>query len=390
MMWIFLILTLLFAGCGTVIYLLRVRNVHLWLPDYLARRAKAKQQSSTQLTHIMFCFVDHYEPQWGKHVSYQQEVERVDRWYHEYPKTAGKHQDSDGVHPQHTFFYPEEEYRPEHLNKLAELCARGFGDIEVHLHHDNDTSSNLRQTLERFTEMLHDTHGAFCRDSETGKLQYAFIHGNWCLDNSRADGCLCGVNDELIVLKETGCYADFTFPSAPSETQPATVNAIYYATDDPARPKSHDKGVDVAVGKPASGDLMLLTGPVGFNWKRRKGGVFPSIENSDIRTQTPPTEERVDLWVRTGIHVEGRPEWVFIKVHTHGTQEADMDTLLGDPFDRLCSYLEHHYNDGHRYQLHYVTAREAYNIVKAAEAGQSGNPNQYRDFVIPRPAYKHT
>src|SRR5262249_32297077 len=36
--------------------------------------------------------------------------------------------------------------------------------------------------------------------------------------------------------------------------------------------------------------------------------------------------------------------------------------------------------------LHFVTAREAYNIVKAAEAGHSGNPNDYRDYLIPPPA----
>ena len=35
--------------------------------------------------------------------------------------------------------------------------------------------------------------------------------------------------------------------------------------------------------------------------------------------------------------------------------------------------------------LHYVTTREAYNIAKAAEAGKSGNPNDYRDYIIPPP-----
>ena len=33
------------------------------------------------------------------------------------------------------------------------------------------------------------------------------------------------------------------------------------------------------------------------------------------------------------------------------------------------------YNDGTNYVLHYVSAREVYNIVKAAEAGKSGDPN---------------
>jgi hypothetical protein len=48
-------------------------------------------------------------------------------------------------------------------------------------------------------------------------------------------------------------------------------------------------------------------------------------------------------------------------------------------------YLESRYNDGKRYVLHYVTAREAYNIVKAAEAGEQGDPGRYRDYLLPPP-----
>jgi hypothetical protein len=39
--------------------------------------------------------------------------------------------------------------------------------------------------------------------------------------------------------------------------------------------------------------------------------------------------------------------------------------------------------------LHYVTAREAYNLVKAAEAGCTGDPEQYRDYLIPPYANRH-
>ena len=78
---------------------------------------------------------------------------------------------------------------------------------------------------------------------------------------------------------------------------------------------------------------------------------------------------------------------MFIKVHTHGTQERDINTLLGEPMDKAFSYLEENYNDGVNWQLHYVSARETYNIIKAAEAGLSGNPNQYRDYLIPRPTF---
>lgn len=62
-----------------------------------------------------------------------------------------------------------------------------------------------------------------------------------------------------------------------------------------------------------------------------------------------------------------------------------MDTLLGAPMDAMHTHLEGAYNDGQRHVLHYVTAREMYNIIKAAEAGKGGNPGDWRDFVLPRP-----
>ena len=40
------------------------------------------------------------------------------------------------------------------------------------------------------------------------------------------------------------------------------------------------------------------------------------------------------------------------------------------------------YNDGESWRLHFATAREAYNIVKAAEAGRERDPGRYRNFEI--------
>ena len=48
-------------------------------------------------------------------------------------------------------------------------------------------------------------------------MRYAFIHGNWCLANARKDRRWCWVDEELPLLFDTGCYADYTFPSAPEE-----------------------------------------------------------------------------------------------------------------------------------------------------------------------------
>jgi hypothetical protein len=384
-----IIFTLFILGVATATLIIRKKQIHLWLGHYLKRKLSQKNDNN-EIKHIMFCFVDHYEPMWGKDISYEQECARVERWHIDYPKVASKFKDADGCYPKHSFYYPEEEYRREHLDKITELCSSGFGEIEIHLHHDNDTSENLRKTLNDFTELLHKNHGAFTRSEETGLLQYSFIHGNWCLNNSRPDGKWCGVNDELIILKETGCYADLTFPSAPSETQPYLANEIYYAKDIPNQPKSHNKGKRVEVNMSPWGDMMLITGPLGLNWKHRKKGIFPQIENSDIRGSMPPTKERIDLWVDTAITVKGKSDWLFIKIHTHGTQEESMDTLLGQPFADMNEYLLDKYNDGKNYLMHFTSGREMYNIIKAAESGETGNPNLYRDYIVAAPKYKNS
>jgi len=377
---IFAILICLAYVVGKEIY---SKNIHIWLVSWLKGNWRESYHGNGP-THILFCFVDHYEPQWNN-PDRNKENKRVERWCNEYPKMARRHKDSDNNYPIHTFFYPEEEYREEHLDKLAELCKKGFGEIEIHLHHDNDTEAGLKKKLERFIRNLHNKHGALAFDNTKNKPVFAFIHGNWALDNSRKDGRWCGINNELIVLDELGCYADFTLPSAPSDTQTKKINSIYYAKDNPEQPKSHNTGVDVQVGLKQSGDLMIIQGPLALNWKNRKWGIFPKIENADIRKTALPTHQRIDLWIKTAVHVKGRPEWKFIKVHTHGTKEDDIDTLLGEPVDAMFSYLEEKYNDGKHYILHYVSAREMYNIVKAAEAEESGNPATYRDYIYSRP-----
>ena len=83
------------------------------------------------------------------------------------------------------------------------------------------------------------------------------------------------------------------------------------------------------------------------------------------------------------MHVPGRPDWIFVKVFAHGiSSEGDAEATLGRDFDSALRYLETRYNDGTRYVLHYVTAREAYNIVRAAMDGMHGDPEAYRDWDV--------
>jgi hypothetical protein len=129
---------------------------------------------------------------------------------------------------------------------------------------------------------------------------------------------------------------------------------------------------------------MIFQGPMTINWKDWRHKWHPTIEDGDINHKaTHGDPRRVDAWIRQAIHVKGRPEWQFVKVFCHGAQ--DHEAVVGDETDRMFSYLETRYNDGKKYRLHYVTAREAYNIVRAAENGETGNPDDFRDYVIPHP-----
>ncbi len=354
------------AGVAGAALVARKRGLHRWLLPYLLDRRPAPKPSEP--VHVLLAVCDHYEPKRAG-ASPERARARVEQWVREYPAQFKEFTDSDGFHPRHSFFYPAEEYEYEYLDMLAGLCRAGFGEVEVHLHHDNDTADNLRQTLLEFKRTLADRHGLLSRDRTTGELTYGFIHGNWALDNARSDGRWCGVNNELDVLRETGCYADFTLPSAPSETQTRKVNSVYWAVDDPARPKSHDTGTDVAAGpRPANG-LLMIQGPLLLDWGRRKWGVLPGVENACLQKSQPPDGRRLDLWLRAGVRIHTRPNWYFVKLHTHGVNEPNQDVLLGEPMVRFHQLLRERADRDPRFHFHYVTAREMANIALTAADG---------------------
>ena len=350
------------------------RNAHLWLPGVLRHRPAAPPAGAT--VHVLFCIADHFEPDAGGADDATQRA-RVERWVQTYPALARAHRDADGRPPRHTFFYPAEAYRADLVERLATLCREGLAEVEVQLHHRDDTAATLASKLEQ-AKADFARHGLLARDA-AGQVRFGFVHGNWALDNARPDGAWCGVNGELSVLRRAGCYADFTLPSAPHATQTRKVNSLYYAEDDPGRAKSHDTGRDVRVGGQGNGSLLLVQGPLALNWARRKHGLLPRIENGELSGANPPAPPRADLWVRQGISVRGREDWIVVKVHAHGAKETNADMLLGRPMDMLWTHLETRYNDGARYRLHYVTARELCNIIAAAERGDGGDPGRYRD-----------
>jgi hypothetical protein len=354
-----------------------------WLPNAIKFYFLTKKNKPI---HVFFCMTDHYEPGSGK-VSDDVARKRVNRLLSDYPTLANKHKDSEGIPPKRTWFIPPHYHKDYYLRDVVSLCEQGYGEIELHLHHGKhceDTSDNLRETIKLSVDE-YSKFGIFGK--ENNKTVYGFIHGDWALNNSR-NNQFCGVNEEVAILKQTGCYADYTFPS-PNEASPELINAIFYAKNDANQPKSHSTGDRVRTnGMHDPDDLMIIQGPLYPYFKDNKITKL-RISGDEIAGTPPLTPNRIDACVRTGISVKGKEDWVFVKMHTHGA--TDGDAVLGQEMDDIFTYLESKYNDGTNYCLHYVTARETYNIIKAIENGEAcSDPSLYRDYQISAPQYDST
>ncbi len=346
-----------------------------WLSEYLRshrcfdRRAFAPDQPID----IMVLCADHFEP--ARRFGDAAAVASVRSWCREYADLVRGHCDADGKPPQHTWFYRYDYPNPGCVQELSESVFRGLGEVEFHLHHGHDTHESMLAKLRSGLDWF-NRFGAMRTAEARPQQRYAYLAGNSALDNGAGDDSLSGCATELRALCDTGCYADFTFPSLRSPAQPRLTNCIYYARED-GRPKSYDKGVAVEVGKSAQGDLLMFQGPVAIDWRH---GCF---EEAALENTSPPHPRRMAAWLAANVHVPGRPDWIFIKFQTHGMQSRT--SFLSAKNDALFTAMEHWWNRP-PFRLHYVTAREAYNIVKAAEAGKSGNANDYRDFEVPPPA----
>ncbi len=373
------------------------RGIERWLPGYLAGRLR-RAAGGARPRHLLFCIADHFEPlhrdiatdgtvRGGQ--APREALAAVDAWCRDYRALFGTLRDADGRPPRHTFFYPWDEYDAPCVDCLADFCREGHGEVEVHLHHRADTAEGLRRKLILCRDALAGRHGLLGRDAD-GRTRYAFVHGNWCLCDSRPDGDWCGVRGELAVLAETGCYADFTFPSAPSPTQPRVINAPFYGRD----PQPGERGVQrlawvragIAADATASSDerVMVIPGPLGPNWRRRKWGVLPRLENAELSGVNPPGMDRLRVWVDIGVAVAGRPDLVVVKLHTHGTVPANRRMLLSAATADFHAAMAAWCRDEARCALHYVTARELYNVLWAVAAGREGSPDTQRDARIRR------
>ncbi|MFY9561008.1 MAG: hypothetical protein WAQ52_12315 [Terriglobales bacterium] len=337
--------------------------------------------------HLLIAMADHFEPaidpeDGRKRVPRSEQERRLEWWNREYPKAVDRWRDQDGRPFVHTYFYPAEQYDEGLLQMLADHCHAGWGEVEIHLHHgvtQPDTAENTRRVLTEFRDQLAFRHRCLAMEEGSDRPHYAFVHGNFALANS-ARGRLCGVDSEMKILAETGCYADFTLPTAlqhPAQT--AKMNSLYECALPLEQAAPHRKGSDLAAGRRPEKFPLIVQGPLLADWKGglRSPGLL--VETSAITRPNPMSLRRLALWKQARISVQGRPDWLFIKVHSHGMDPTQNDAVIGESFR---SFLEKLVSGAaeRKETLHFVTAREMTNIILAACDGREGNPGAYRDY----------
>ena len=304
---------------------------------------------------------DHYEPL-GMSASHETALARVAQWRDKWPLVADQApRDAAGQRPQYSFFYPQEEYRSDLLEGIAEMVRLGVADVEVHLHHDKEQRELFIGKIVEFCRRLTDGHGLLRR--QDGRTVFGFIHGNWALDNSRPDGRACGLMGEIALLRDLGCYADFTMPSIPSPTQSRVVNQIYWCTSNAdGRPRCFDRGIEATVGGGRRGDLLMMTGPVGFSFG---GRLLPRVETGEIAGYNLPTPARVRRWFDLAPTIG---DDLFLKLYTHGAQERNFEPLLGGGLESMFGRMAEE-AERRGIELHWATAWQMYQAADALTRG---------------------
>ena len=371
--------------------LAKLNNNALWLSAYLWRRLKRKPPRLDRV-HVVLCVADHFEPatipeDWNVRADKYEQERRLELWCREIPLVLGPWRDCEGKPFYHTYFYPAEQYEADIVERLADHCRAGWGEIEIHLHHGvefPDTREHTEEQIVRFRDALANQHGCLSRWDGVGPARYAFVHGNFALANSK-QGRGCGVDAEMQVLADTGCYADLTLPSAPDVTQVPKVNSLYECSLPLDQRAPHRRGRDLCVGRQPRIFPLMIQGPLMLDFSRAgRKSRLPHVENSALTWKYPATMNRFRLWQRAAISVDGRPDWLFIKLHCHGMNPRDADAMYGAPRQTFLKELMEESRQTGRYHVHFTTAREMTNIILAACDGREGNPGDYRDYRLKR------
>jgi hypothetical protein len=179
------------------------RNAEIWLAPYLRERLKRRLRP-VKPKRAWVAITDHYEPL-GMGASLQTALGRVARWRERWPRIAeDAPRDAAGQRPQYSFFYPQEEYQREVVERVAEIARLGVGDVEVHLHHDEERRQNFIDKVMEYCRRLTGEHGLLRQqEGRTAARRQMVRAGRGDCDLARS-GLLCGFHHALGSIADAG------------------------------------------------------------------------------------------------------------------------------------------------------------------------------------------
>jgi hypothetical protein len=363
----------------------RNKNLHVWTAGYarwLARttpaRARAAFTPGGGPRHLLFALCDHYEPHW-KNTDVGVGTERVRTWLHGYPALVGPYRDSDGLPPRHSFFFPGEEYQPAYLDALASLARRGLGEVELHLHHHDDTPDGLRAKIAAYLRLF-DGHGHLTRTGTASSATRSSTATGASPTRAPTDAgaastesCRC-------------CSTPAVTRISPSRRRPIR-RSRHRQPDLLARrrsgaPRAQDAGVTRARRRrPArshpddrgAARLRAAAGPL----------AVPRIENAALTADDPADAGAVRSWVARASTSRGARVGVRQGAH-HGAPEKQAAALLGGAGD-AARRADHPFQ---RRQAVAAALRDRARDVQHRHRGdgrKKRRPGAFRDHVLPPP-----
>ncbi|MCL2688433.1 MAG: hypothetical protein FWE57_01125 [Chitinispirillia bacterium] len=324
--------------CMTIIIYLSARikrdkTVKQRFVPYVNGRAhkKTRGQHNQEPLHLYVAFCNHLSPFRGN-VSQEIAEHRVVTWQREYTRFASEHRDSLGNQPVHTFFYDEADYNPRFIDVLYKMCKSGIADVEILLRHGQNTPLNFKHKVEGFRDVLFHHHGLLRRNSEA--ISFAFVHDYTAPGDTRPQKLFDDTNQKRLMLKECGCYADFTLTNRKKR----------------AAMKNRDD------------DLLLIAEPLGTSWRT----LLPRKEFGEISARSRFTPRRARMWLDAAPQINGGAKNIFLKLHTYGAVDSTVRYLFGESgIYELYGYLEKASVYNSDFILHYVSAYEMYRRIQA-------------------------
>ena len=226
---------------------------------------------------------------------------------------------------------PASSTRPRYLERAGRAGAarprRGRAAPAPRRRHAPTT---LRADARATTWRLFAEHGHLSRDAGRAAraTRSSTATGAWPTRAATAAGAASTTSSRC-------CSRPAATPTSPSRPRPtsasrAIVNQIYWPDGDLARRRAYEQGERARVGDAARRSHPDDRGAAGARAAARGG----CSRRASRTPRSPPTIRRRRRACAPGSRrtstSPGRPEWVFVKVHTHGAPEAQAASLLGD------------------------------------------------------------